>query len=393
MSSGQPVVVGQLHEPCSGVVCHHLQKLCLALVHLREMQDGTRAFLPSTQNTASLSVSCRLKRLGLILAEVRSTQDDVSNGARSTMGNPAHYHETIVYVVSQEYAIVTHLLVRDTQVRAIGGFQRLFAGSSSLIRLDLDLTTIHNLLSAADGGSCSTLTWRFVHGLPNTPLPVQKPRNGPLCELSIEYSSYTCCEVEFNKMISWLAGNVKLEMAKKVLGYGESFLCQVDARFIEKLRLHLNGVFEVSPAIWERWSTSVIDLTLGGSNAVALSVSQFKRLCRLSFELVYPINPHWAFDVMSTWEVLQRDSLTFIIYDSDPWGPCPSLSLTMRKTWWNNMALSLKKVWQAGDGPTTGTAMSSCGFQVIFIVPSMPLEQPEVSRTSLIRFANHLVER
>ncbi|KAK0501952.1 hypothetical protein EDD18DRAFT_1100452 [Armillaria luteobubalina] len=263
MSSGQPVVIGRSHEPRSGVVCHHLQKLCLAL-----------------------------KRLGLILVEARSTQDDVSNGARSTMGNPAHYHETIIYVVSQEYAIVTHLLVCDTQVRAIGGFQRLFAGSYSLIRLDLDLATIHNLLSAADGGSCSTLTWRFVHGLPNTPLPVQKPQNGPLRELSIEYSSYTCREVEFDKMISWLAGNIELEMAKKVLGYGESFSCQVDARFIEKLRLHLNSMFEVSPAIWERWSASVIDLTLGGSNAVAL----------LSFELVYPINPRWAFDVMSTWE-------------------------------------------------------------------------------------------
>lgn len=42
---------------------------------------------------------------------------------------------------------VTHLIVRDTRIRVVGGFQRLFSGSSSLIHLDLDSATVENLVS------------------------------------------------------------------------------------------------------------------------------------------------------------------------------------------------------------------------------------------------------
>ncbi len=259
------------------------------------------------------------------------------------------------------------------------------------------------------GEPCAVRGWRCAYGLPDTPLPVQTSHLVPLRDLSIRYSSHTGDGIGFDGMINWLAGDIESQMRGSVLNEGESFSRQIDGRFVRKLRLYLEGGFTIKSGIWERWSESVTDLILGGacpeslqrlcltddrigSSMTALSISRFECLRSLSFEISYPLDHRWVFDVILSWRVAQRDTLTLFVYNDDPWSPCEPDEFEHRTRWWDAIIGCMKHVCLTRDDMTARIPAFSGGFRVVFMVASQPFDPPEVHSTSLIWCADRVID-
>ncbi|KAK0491925.1 hypothetical protein EDD18DRAFT_1109339 [Armillaria luteobubalina] len=227
-----------------------------------------------------------------------------------------HQLKAVTHVRIIKCSTVTHLMIANTTVNMVGGFQNLLQQPSRLMSLVLDSVRVEGMFTNSNLDGSRLDLWRTLYGLSHGAEYGVNLGSAVLSELVMYQSNDKQVDSledqsSFQHTLFWLGGDIEGRLPQHIQPH-ETFYRGIDGRFVTMLRT------------WEQFGHHVTDLTVGVGALKStpfpfVDLDDFERLKILRLDYYFTVSIAWLADSISTWMCSSKQAIWLYIHHDVPW--------------------------------------------------------------------------
>ncbi|KAK0488349.1 hypothetical protein EDD18DRAFT_1110320 [Armillaria luteobubalina] len=310
-----------------------------------------------------------------------------------------HQLKAVTHVRIVECGTVTHLMIANTTVNVVGGFQNLLQQPSRLTSLVLDSVRVEGMFTNSNLDGSRLDLWRTLYRLSHGAEYGVNLGSAVLSELVVYQSNDKQVDSledqsSFQHTLFWLGGDIEGRLPQHIQPH-ETFYRGIDGRFVTTLWVHCEDGMMVDRQTWEQFGHHVTDLTVGvgaskSTPFLFVDLDDFERLKILRLDYYFTVSIAWLADSISTWMCSSKQAIWLYIHHDALWDVSAEEYREQERWEHSDYCQSWTEWWSELEDslfPLLRRSASNGGFggdlHIVFETHALPDSAPSVEGSTL----------